>query len=70
MRVRTICMSHADLKVYVCRMQTWSESECEGRVFALYIWSNANHVECGRSYTSDLGVGVNQHSTLSQIWPS
>ena len=63
-------MSHVDMEVYVCRMRPWSESECEGRVFALYIWLNADHVECERSYASGLGVGVDQHSTFSQIWLS
>ena len=32
---------------------------------ALYTWLNADHVECGRSYTSGLGIRVDQHSTLS-----
>ena len=62
MRIRTLRMSHADLEVYACRMQTWSESECEGRVLALYIWSKADYVECGRSYTSGLGIKVDWHS--------
>ena len=58
MWIRTLCMSHVDLEVYVRRMRTWSEFECEGRVLALYIWSEADHVECGRSYTSGICVGV------------
>ena len=54
---------HENLGVYACCTWTWGESECEGRVLALYIWSSADHVECGRLYTSSLGVGVDRHST-------
>ena len=81
--IHTLRMSHADLEVYACRIRTWSESKCEGRVLApyiwlsadhvecvggeltLHIWSNEDHVECRRLYMSGLGVGVDQHSTLS-----
>ena len=48
-RLGGLRVSHADLEVYVYRMRTWSESECEGIVLAFYIWSNVDHVKCGRS---------------------
>ena len=70
MWIQTLRMSHADLEVYACRMRTWSESACEGRVLTLYIWLEADHRECGILYASGLGIGVDRHSTISQIWPS
>ena len=42
---------------------------CQGEL-ALYIWLCADHIEHGRLYASSVGVEVDQHSTLCQIWPS